>query len=314
LINGQAINPSAVYSVTANEIVLAILDYTQIPYSDPNILVGHTEFEAVAGQVMALNNFLHPKEIGRIINVGDRLLVNKIKSDGWFNSEPGSFLPDPTITGTLNFNMSIHNINHPNSAQGVVKIKFPAAHINLTANQLECLLIEENVITVRGEGKNTGKGKYGILVTAIDGGNSGDLIKITIWDKLDGDKVIYDNLTMNELGGGYITIISQEFATEDNETTSPNETTVSTEFALEQNFPNPFNPATTISFSIPFSEFTTLKIFDILGNEIVTLVNEEKQAGSYLVEFNASNLASGMYIYRLQAGSFTETKKMVLMK
>ena len=72
-INGQPINPSAVYSITASEMVLAILDYTQIPYSDPNILTGVTEFEAVAAQVMALNNFLHPKEIGRIINVGDRL-------------------------------------------------------------------------------------------------------------------------------------------------------------------------------------------------------------------------------------------------
>ena len=67
LINGQPVNPTTVYSITASEMVLAILDYTQIPYSNPNILVGVTEFEAVVNQVMALNNFLHPKEIGRII-------------------------------------------------------------------------------------------------------------------------------------------------------------------------------------------------------------------------------------------------------
>ena len=205
--NGQPIDPAAVYSVTASEIVLAILDYTQIPYSDPNILIGVTEFEAVAAQVMALNNFLHPKEIGRIINVGDRQYVNRIASEGWFNSEAGAYLLDPTITGSLDFHMNLHNVKHPNSAKGVVKIKFPEANINLTGNTLECLLIEENIITIRGEGKNKGKGYYGFLVTTIDAGNSGDQIKITIWDKLDGDRVIYDNLTMNELGGGYITII-----------------------------------------------------------------------------------------------------------
>ena len=147
-------------------------------------------------------------------------IVNKIKSDGWFDSEPGSYLADPTISGPLYFNMNLHNINHPNSAQGVVKIKFPPANINLIGNRLECLLVEEDVITVRGEGKNIGKGEYGFLVTAVDGGSSGDLIKITIWDKLDGDKVIYDNLAMNELGGGYITIINSPFAKEEDEIAS----------------------------------------------------------------------------------------------
>ena len=313
-INGQVINPSAVYSITASEMVLAILDYTQIPYSDPNILVGVTEFEAVAAHVMVLNNFLHPKEIGRIINVGDRLLVNKIKSDGWFNSEPGSYIADPTITGPLNFNMNLHNIKHPNSAQGVVKIKFPAANINLTGNELECLLIEDNVITIRGEGKNTGKGKYGFLVSAVDAGNSGDLIKITIWDKLDGDKIIYDNLTMNELGGGYITIVSPEFAREDNETTSLNETTSPDDFVLEQNYPNPFNPATTINYSIPEAGNVELKVYDILGNEVATLISEEKQPGTYEVSFNAAEFGSGVYIYSLRAGSFTQIKKMILLK
>ncbi|HEY6626169.1 MAG TPA: 5'-nucleotidase C-terminal domain-containing protein, partial [Ignavibacteriaceae bacterium] len=274
LINGQQINPSAVYSITASEIVLSILDYTQIPYSDPNILIGVTEFEAVAAQVMALNNFLHPKEIGRIINVGDRLLVNRIASEGWFNSEAGAYLLDPTISGVLSFNMSLHNVKHPNSAKGVVKIKFPEANINLTGNALECLLIEDNVITIRGEGKNKGKGNYGFLVSAIDAGSSGDQIKITIWDKLDGDRVIYDNLTMNELGGGYITIIPTPFVKEGNELNIPDE------FRLEQNYPNPFNPSTTIKYSIPNSGFVTLKVYDIIGNELATLVDEERSPGS----------------------------------
>jgi 5'-nucleotidase / UDP-sugar diphosphatase len=307
-VNGQTINPTAVYSVTASELVLAILDYTQIPYSDPNILTGVTEFEAVTAQVMALNNFLHPKEIGRIINVGDRQLANRIESEGWFNSEPGSYIPNPTVSGPLSFHMNLHNIKHPNSAQGVVKIKFPAANINLTGNIVECLLIEENNITIRGEGKNTGKGKYGFLVTAVDAGNSGDMIRITIWDKLDGDKIIYDNLVMNELGGGYITIVGSQFVKEGNEMLSP------VNYELEQNYPNPFNPTTTIRYSVPEQTFVTLKVYDIIGNEVTTLINEEKPTGTYEITWSADQLSSGVYIYSIQAGSFIQTKKMILMK
>jgi streptogramin lyase len=87
-----------------------------------------------------------------------------------------------------------------------------------------------------------------------------------------------------------------------------------TDFVLNQNYPNPFNPATTISFSLPSSTFTSLKVYDILGNEVANLVNEEKPAGNYEVRFNASSLTSGTYFYKLQAGSFIETKKMILLK
>jgi len=85
-------------------------------------------------------------------------------------------------------------------------------------------------------------------------------------------------------------------------------------FNLGQNYPNPFNPTTTISFSVPSSGITSLKIYDVLGNEVATLVNEEKPAGNYEVNFNASSLSSGTYFYKLQAGSFIETKKMILLK
>ncbi len=86
------------------------------------------------------------------------------------------------------------------------------------------------------------------------------------------------------------------------------------DFSLSQNYPNPFNPTTTIKYQLPELSFVTLRIYDVLGNEITTLVNEEKPVGSYKVEFDANSLSSGIYIYRLQAGNFVETKKMVLMK
>ncbi|BDQ02785.1 YCF48-related protein [Ignavibacterium sp.] len=87
-----------------------------------------------------------------------------------------------------------------------------------------------------------------------------------------------------------------------------------TEFALEQNYPNPFNPTTKISWQSPVGSWQTLKVFDILGNEVATLVDEYKEPGRYEVEFDASDLSSGVYIYRLQADAFISTKKMVLLR
>jgi hypothetical protein len=83
---------------------------------------------------------------------------------------------------------------------------------------------------------------------------------------------------------------------------------------LEQNYPNPFNPSTRISFSVRGSGFVSLKVYDVLGREVRTLVNEDLQPGSYEVTFNADGLASGVYLYRLRAGTFTQTKRMVLLR
>jgi len=93
------------------------------------------------------------------------------------------------------------------------------------------------------------------------------------------------------------------------------------EYKLEQNYPNPFNPSTVIKYSIPVvrNEYfrslqTTLKVYDILGNEVATLVNENQKSGNYEVKFDASNLASGIYLYKLQSGSFIQTRKLMLIK
>lgn len=93
-----------------------------------------------------------------------------------------------------------------------------------------------------------------------------------------------------------------------------NEYPVFSIFELEQNYPNPFNPSTVISYQLPVSSEVTLKVFDVLGNEIATLVDQYKSAGRYEVEFDASKLPSGIYFYQLKAGQFSETKKMVLLK
>lgn len=90
------------------------------------------------------------------------------------------------------------------------------------------------------------------------------------------------------------------------------------DFELYQNYPNPFNPVTKIKFFVPLVEAyyasTTLRIYDILGNEIATLVNGIKQPGFYEVEFDGKNLASGVYYYQLISGGFIQTNKMILLK
>jgi hypothetical protein len=85
-------------------------------------------------------------------------------------------------------------------------------------------------------------------------------------------------------------------------------------YALEQNYPNPFNPSTKIQFSIVHRQLTTVKVYDVLGSEVATLVNEVKEPGTYTVQFSGSGLASGMYFYRIQAGTFLQTKKLLLLK
>jgi len=87
-----------------------------------------------------------------------------------------------------------------------------------------------------------------------------------------------------------------------------------TEYRLYDNYPNPFNPSTTIRYSLPEAAFTSIKIYDVVGNEVAVAINEMKTAGTHQETFNAAGLSSGVYYYTIQAGSFKETRKMILMK
>jgi hypothetical protein len=89
---------------------------------------------------------------------------------------------------------------------------------------------------------------------------------------------------------------------------------VANNYYLFQNYPNPFNPSTMIKYKIPESGLVTIKVYDALGREIATLVNEEKPVGSYEIKFDGSNLSSGVYFYRLNFDSFISIKKMILLK
>ena len=93
-----------------------------------------------------------------------------------------------------------------------------------------------------------------------------------------------------------------------------NQSKLTNNFSLLQNFPNPFNPSTNINYSVPKASIVTIKVYNMLGKELTTLVNEEKSAGNYSVKFNGKQLSSGIYFYKMLAGSFVETKKLILMK
>ena len=90
--------------------------------------------------------------------------------------------------------------------------------------------------------------------------------------------------------------------------------TIPNEFALDQNYPNPFNPTTTINYQLPEKNFVSIKVYDILGNLVTTLVDQDMDAGYHNITWNASNIASGVYFYRIMSGNFVSTKKLILMK
>ncbi|MBU0472707.1 MAG: T9SS type A sorting domain-containing protein [Bacteroidetes bacterium] len=139
-----------------------------------------------------------------------------------------------------------------------------------------------------------------------------DVVKIANLDDDSELEIVYTD--GNQINRVPIAIVNFDAAVSVNENIVPNE------FYLSQNYPNPFNPSTTIKYSIPLSaeyhsvQPTTLKVFDILGREVTTLVNEQQKAGNYEVNFDASNFTSGIYFYRLQSGSFVATQKMVLLR
>jgi hypothetical protein len=107
--------------------------------------------------------------------------------------------------------------------------------------------------------------------------------------------------------------IQAKQSTNDNKNKGFNEEVVEN-YAVEQNSPNPFNPSTIINYQVPNAGFVSLKVYDILGREVSTLVNEVKTQGKYSVRFDASNLISGVYIYQLKSNGFSSVKKMILTK
>ncbi len=133
----------------------------------------------------------------------------------------------------------------------------------------------------------------------------GDIAEVIVYDTVltDSEKLAVENYLADKYN------ISIATGIED-----PQEKIIPEQFTLSQNYPDPFNPSTKIKYSVSQSSQVIIKVYDILGNEIETLVNEEKPVGNYELTWNAANLPSGVYIYQIKAGSFIDTKKMILLK
>ena len=145
----------------------------------------------------------------------------------------------------------------------------------------------------------------------VDGGNSWARQTITIPQNYNLKSIFF----VDQQNGWTVGIHGYIFRTTNGGVSFiKDETELPNEFILHQNYPNPFNPTTTINYQIPQTEFVILKVYDILGREVAILVNEEKPAGSYEVQFEGSGLTSGIYFYQLKAGEYSETKKMILLK
>ena len=142
----------------------------------------------------------------------------------------------------------------------------------------------------------------------FDGLTDGDIISVATVDFNTGLALVRNTTLDGGSSTSLFMVSSEPLAVDDNLNKTPSE------FSLEQNYPNPFNPSTKIKFEIPSISLVTLKIYDLLGNEIATLVDEEKTAGVYEAEFKAEELTSGIYFYKLQAEGFTQTKKFIFLK
>ena len=168
-----------------------------------------------------------------------------------------------------------------------------------------------NDVTFIDANNGTAVGGVGTIIKTTNGGtdwtsqSSGTinyLYGVSFTDSNNGTAVGDYGKILRTTNGG-VTFIEDE-----NNFTQPKD------FLLKQNYPNPFNPSTSIRYSVPRSTIVVIKVYDILGNEIETLVNEEKPIGIYEITWNAENLPSGVYFYRLQTDNFVEIKKMVLLR
>ena len=172
--------------------------------------------------------------------------------------------------------------------------------------------LEGVVAGANGDVRYTSDGGFTWLEdTYFSGLTTRDIVSISGVDDNTASAITVNNFNGDSQSADttfFLAVSSEPFTDVEDEVTFPSE------FDLEQNFPNPFNPSTSIQYAISSRQFVTLKVYDVLGNEVATLANEEKDRGIYSVNFNASGLASGMYLYRIQAGSFIETKKMLMIK
>jgi hypothetical protein len=259
-----------------------------------------------AGNGIVTENYIHGGYVGYYSASGATLFENNIISGSHtgFISKGGEEVKNNTITNCSGDGMILKGLRGPISSN-IIKDN-DSAGIRLFYP------VDIGGGNFNGEGNNIirNNGIYDLVIDYIPQQPETIYVMYNGWDHITLPEILQYDI-FNEGGSPNIIINATGFYT-DVEDEDPN----ISDFELEQNYPNPFNPSTNIGFRISDGGFVFLKVFDVLGNEVATLVDEYKPAGKYYVEFRIENLelSSGIYFYQLKAGSFIQTKKMILIK
>ena len=255
---------------------------------------------------------------------------------GSISSPAGAYASKPAYIGKGYFAFAAGYIRNNPLPIGLTTFALKSASFlskaafTFTSFKYEALTFSGNQGTLVGTGKVNYSGDYGFLLSFTDGhaSNTSDKLRMKIWNKNSANAVFYDSQMgapddaspTAAVTGGVLTITrsGESTAAMDMDVeeliAADDAAQVPTEYALYNAYPNPFNPSTTIKFDLPEASMVRLAVYDMLGREVAVLVNGERVAGQHIVVFDAGRLASGMYIYRLQTGDFTQTKKLMLMK
>ena len=253
-------------------------------------------FYYLLGDVLVDNVAIEPKEIKDVPDLSNVEKINTYLGTETFNLKDDTEFTYSVIYGVTDSILAIKNFNKDEY------IKFSVELIQVSNNKVlgtySQKIFDKNSIT----GRNT----EGIKINPKGIGNREVYLRLVVESNVKVQTAIA-NIHSDE------GVLYKQGIEEFIEIPFTDEKLV-TEYELTQNYPNPFNPQTTINYQLPRDGMVTLKIYDMLGEEVTTLVNEFKTTGRYNIIFDGSNLASGVYFYRLEAGNFSDSKKFILMK
>ena len=267
---------------------------------------GTTWFSSNNGQLNDHINVIATDNLDKIYIGGEKLYVSDNYGNSWTDISP-----DVSEVTSIAFNSS--NVIFAGTIDGKVYMS------DLQGDSWELVYVELQTDEIKNiEIPHVGKHKDNIFLSIPSSGIIMSSDNGQTWhSRIDGiEGQLNSKIISDSLGRLYVATYSNGLYrnTKTISDIKQIKETQPSSYKLSQNYPNPFNPTTAIKYQIPQREFVTLKVFDLLGNEIATLVNEEKPVGRYEVKFNASGLASGVYIYRMKVNNFIESKKMIVLK
>jgi hypothetical protein len=315
LVEGSMYNSIATQQIYTLEPYSSIFKINQYDYSITNGTNIENPFDGVCGTLIE-DNIQYSFNLGSILVNNDPVNFN-IKLDTVIDNSVGlnDFMTSNSFTlnenDTLIIGRNAHYVANDESGN-FLGIEYWVNLVNENTGEIHRVLAHD---TLKTGDSTVIEYLEGYIIRDIDEGQGSFYVQLVV-DSINADG--YGGSIINGFSGSEETgdnhNIKRKIFWEDAKITSSNNN-LPTSFNLYQNFPNPFNPATIIKYDLPKDVKVTIKIYDLLGREVVTLINDEyKNAGRYELAWNAANYATGVYIYRIEAGDYVSTKKMVLVK